>query len=202
LTPRERLKSPRLRLFVAVDLPSAVLDPLVAWREETLGGVRELRLLARESLHVTLVFLGYQAERDVSRIAEICFTDAPGPFELRAENLVGVPARRPRLYALSLEDRGGALTDWQASLSTALARARLYEPEKRAFWCHVTLARAKRDRPAPRIESVSELPEALRAPFRAERATLYRSTLTPRGAIYDPLAGIDLAQDTPSPKLR
>jgi 2'-5' RNA ligase len=192
LTPRERLKSPRLRLFVALDLPGEVVEPLVAWREEAIGAVPGLRLLPRESLHVTLVFLGYQAERDAERIAEICFSVVPGPFELRAEELVGVPPRRPRLYALSLDDRGDALRTWQGSLSEALERARLYEPEKRPFWSHVTLARAKRDRPAPRIEA-SSVPEALRRPFRADQATLYKSTLTPRGAVYEPLARAGLS---------
>lgn len=192
MSPRERLKSPRLRLFVALEVPQGILDPLVAWREAVLGGVPALRLLSHESLHVTLVFLGYQAESDVERIAEICFTERPAPFELRAEGLVGVPPRRPRLYALSLEDRGGALTAWQGTLSQALAVARLYEPEKRPFWSHVTLARAKRDKPAPRIEPPS-LPGELQHPFVADRATLYRSTLTPRGAVYDRLASVTLA---------
>src|SRR5207247_4590933 len=120
-------------------------------------------------------------------------------FELRAEKLVGVPPRRPRLYALSLEDRCGALTDWQGALSTALAHARLYEPEKRPFWSHVTLARAKRGRPVPRIDTAPELPEALESPFWAERATLYKSTLTPRGAIYEPLVAIELLDGDRAP---
>ena len=191
MTPRERLKSPRLRLFVALEVPGWLIEPLVAWREETLGGSPALRLLPRESLHVTLVFLGYQAEREVERIAEICFAERPRPFELRAEELVWVPPRRPRLYALSLEDRGGALGKWQGLLSGALARAGLYEPEKRPFWSHVTLARAKRDKPAPAIDA-TPLPAQLRKPFVADRATLYRSTLTPRGAIYDPLVSVAL----------
>jgi RNA 2',3'-cyclic 3'-phosphodiesterase len=199
LTPRKRLKSPRLRLFVAVDLPPTVRAPLITWRQEALGDVPELRLLSHESLHVTLVFLGYQAERDVERIAEICFSGEAGPFELRAEKLVGVPPRRPRLYALALEDRGGALAGWQASLSTALARAGLYEPEKRPFWSHVTLARSKRDRPAPRIEAAPALPEELDSPFSAERATLYKSTLTPRGAVYEPLAETELSRGEYTP---
>ena len=191
MTPRERLKSPRLRLFVALEVPGWLIEPLVAWREAALGGSPALRLLPRESLHVTLVFLGYQAERDVERIAEICFAERPRPFELRAEGLIGVPPRRPRLYALSLEDRGGALGEWQGLLSRALARAALYEPEKRPFWSHVTLARAKRDKPGAAIDA-PPLPAELRQPFVADRATLYRSTLTPRGAIYDPLASVAL----------
>jgi RNA 2',3'-cyclic 3'-phosphodiesterase len=193
LSPRERLKSPRFRAFVALDLPDELLDPLIAWRRGAIGDVGEVRLLPRESLHVTLVFLGYQAERDAERIAEICFSDPPGPFVLRAEELVGVPPRRPRLYALALEDPRGALGAWQDVLSKQLERARLYEPEKRPFWSHVTLARAKRDRPAPRVEGAPSLPDELRSPFEADQATLYKSTLTPRGAIYEPVARAELS---------
>ena len=148
--------------------------------------------MPRASLHVTLVFLGYQYERDVGRIAEICFSEAAGPFELRATEATGIPPRRPRLYALALEDAGGALGAWQGELSERLAAAHLYEPEKRPFWAHLTLARGKRDRALMRLEEPPPLPGGLREPFTADRATLFRSTLTPRGAVYDPLASLDL----------
>jgi 2'-5' RNA ligase len=188
----ERLKSPRLRLFVALELPEAVLEPLVDWRERSLADVPGARLVARASLHVTLVFLGYQYERDVERIAGLCFAEPAGPFELRAAGLAGVPPRRPRLYALGLDDREESVTAWQGELSERLHAARLYEPEKRPFWPHVTLARGKRDRSLPRLEEPPPPPPELERQFTPERATLYRSTLTPRGAVYDPLAGIDL----------
>ena len=188
MSPAERLKSPRLRLFVAIDLPDALLDPLVEWRERHLGGLENARLVPRASMHVTLVFLGYQYERDVERVADICFGEPAGPFELRATDATGVPPRRPRLYALALEDERGALGAWQGELSDRLHAARLYEPEKRPFWAHVTLARGKRDRALARLDQPPSLPPALREPFTCERATLYRSTLTPRGAVYDALA--------------
>jgi RNA 2',3'-cyclic 3'-phosphodiesterase len=189
----ERLKSPRLRLFVALEVPGAVLEPLAEWRERTLGGVEGARLVARASLHVTLVFLGYQYERDVDRIAALCFDQPAGPFELRPTGVIGVPPRRPRLYALELEDTDDAVAAWQSQLSERLHAARLYEPEKRPFWAHVTLARAKRDRSLPRLEDPPVLPADLTRPFVPERATLYRSTLRPQGAVYDPLAGVELA---------
>ena len=193
MSPGERLKSPRLRLFVAVDLPAALLDPLVEWRDRELGGVEGARLLPRASLHVTLVFLGYQYERDVERIAELCFIEPAGPFELRPTGVEGIPPRRPRLYALALEDGSGALAAWQGELSRKLHAARLYEPEKRPFWAHVTLARGKRDRALARLDGPA-LPPALQRPFEPERAILYRSTLTPRGAVYDPLVDIELTR--------
>jgi RNA 2',3'-cyclic 3'-phosphodiesterase len=189
---QERLKSPRLRLFVALELPDAVREPLIAWRERALGGIPEARLVAGESLHVTLVFLGYQYERDVERIAAACFGEPAGGFDLRATGVEGVPPNRPRLYALALEDAGGALAAWQGQLSDRLEAEGLYEPEKRPFWSHVTLARGRRNRTLPRLDESTALPDELRQPFVPERATLYRSTLTPRGAVYDPMAGTRL----------
>jgi 2'-5' RNA ligase len=198
LSPRERLKSPRLRLFLALELPQQLIDLLVRWRDGEMGGLANARLVRPEGLHVTLVFLGYKAERDVSRIAELCFSRPVEAFELEPEALLGVPPRRPRLYALSLLDPWGALSAWQEELSRRLAEARLYEPEKRPFWPHVTLLRAKRNSPLAALEG-SQLPEELRRPFRADRATLYRSTLAPQGAVYEPLAAMELtgARGTP-----
>jgi RNA 2',3'-cyclic 3'-phosphodiesterase len=188
----QRLKSPRVRLFVALDLPDDVLASLVAWRDRELGAVPDARLLPPASLHVTLVFLGYQYERDVERIAQASFAQPAGPFELRPAEATGVPARRPRLYALSLEDAGDAVTAWQGELSARLEAERLYEPEKRPFWPHVTLARGKRNRALPRLDDPPELPADLRPPFAPTRATLYRSRLSAAGAVYDPLATMEL----------
>ena len=141
------------------------------------------------------MFLGYRDERDVERIARACFSEPPGPFELRAGEMSGVPPRRPRLYALALEDAAGAVTAWQGELSSRLEAERLYEPEKRPFWPHVTLARARRGGSLPRIEEPPALPPGLRRPFSPPRATLYRSTLAPQGAVYEPLATMEIATE-------
>ena len=62
-----------------------------------------------EYLHVTLVFLGWQYERDIERIAETAFEPLAGlpPAPLTARELVPVPKRGPRLFALDLDDREG-----------------------------------------------------------------------------------------------
>jgi 2'-5' RNA ligase len=144
---------------------------------------------------VTLVFLGYQAEKDVERIAELSFTGGGAPFELQAERVVGIPSGRPRLFALELQDADEALRRWQADLSERLAKARLYEPEKRPFWPHLTLARIKRGAPPARARHIAlpELPAAVREPFSADRMTLFKSLLRPAGAVYEPLATLELA---------
>ena len=183
----ERLKSPRVRLFVALDLPEAFVERLSRWSQDAFGAHPDLRVLRPEFLHVTLVFLGYQYERDLERIARVAFSEPLAPVTLSAEDVRPLPRSRPRLFALSLSDPGAALGDWQAGLSERLHSERLYEPEKRPFWPHVTLARAKRGA-TPRGVAVPELPAALRHPFEAGELVLYRSTLRPQGAVYEPLA--------------
>src|SRR5437868_493388 len=55
----------RLRLFLALRLPDAVLDTIESWQASRLGGLLGsskggLRVVSREHLHVTLAFLGHR----------------------------------------------------------------------------------------------------------------------------------------------
>src|SRR5918994_6932196 len=103
---KERMKSPRARLFVALDLPGKVRDAIVAWQRRELADPA-LRPVRPESLHMTLVFLGYQAEKDIDRIAQAALVKAPAPeVEIRPEP-IGLPkGRRPRLFALDAPSVG------------------------------------------------------------------------------------------------
>jgi 2'-5' RNA ligase len=192
---KERLKSPRARLFVALDLPDEVREGIVAWQRSELGDPA-LRPVKPESLHMTLVFLGYHPEREIERIAEAAHVDATAP-EIRLEpEPVGVPrGKRPRLIALDAPSDGAV--ELQSRIERRLVEERFYEPEKRPFWPHLTVARVKPERRGSRKPALVErapgpLPEQLFRPFSALRLTLYRSHLRPQGAEYVPLAEMDL----------
>jgi 2'-5' RNA ligase len=195
---KERLKSPRLRAFVALDLPAALRDGIVAWGERELRDPA-LRVVRPESLHVTLAFLGWRAETEVARLGEIVAgVEAPAP-ELRLGDPVGRPSgKRPRLYALPAGSPGAVAL--QSELAEKLVAARLYEPEKRPFWPHVTIARVKPEkrgskRPAVVRRPPGRLPRRLLSPATGVRVTLYRSELQPLGARYTPLAQVELSED-------
>ncbi len=51
----------RVRLFVALELPTEVRSALRSWAAEHVGAMARLRLVEPESLHVTLCFLGWRA---------------------------------------------------------------------------------------------------------------------------------------------
>ncbi len=203
---KERLKSPRARLFVALDLPDRVREGLVAWQREALTD-RALRPIAPEALHVTLCFLAYQPERAIERIAEVMRSVGARPVGSRfKQEPVAVPPNRPRLFAADAESE--AAIELQAELSDRLESERFYRPEKRPFWPHVTVARIKpskrsasdrrghrRGRPM-RVETPpGPLPAELCEPFGAVRVTLYRSLLRPTGAEYVSLEALELPSD-------
>jgi RNA 2',3'-cyclic 3'-phosphodiesterase len=173
-------------MFVALDLPEGPRGALAEWRDRLVAGRSDLRPVKPEALHVTLVFLGWQAERDADRIAEAAFSaagdlDAP---RLTATGIRPLPPKRPRLFALDLIDEEERTTRLQGAVSGALESGRFYRPEKRPFWPHVTLARVKR---GARAEALPEI-DPPGEPFQAADLTLYRSTLRPQGAVYDALA--------------
>lgn len=195
---KERPKSPRARLFVALDLPATVRDGIAAWGGEELSD-SALRQVPRESLHLTLAFLGYRPEREVERLGEIVASSGARAPLLRLGNPVARPSPgQPRLFALPADSPDTVAL--QKGLGEKLAAERLYKPEKRPFWPHVTVARVKSvgrgsKRPRPVERRPGELPASLLSPVLGVRLTLYRSELQPRGAHYTPLAQVELSED-------
>ena len=182
------MSGPRARLFLALDLPEPARASLVSWRDTLVAERRDLRPVRPEALHVTLVFLGWQDESAAPRIADAAFGALPGapPPRLTAAAVSSLPPRNPRLFALDLEDDGGRASALQAAASAALEAGGWYRPEARPFWPHVTLARVKRGE--RRVAPLPDQPAPPREPFEAPVVTLYRSTLRPQGALYEPLA--------------
>ena len=194
----ERPKSPRARLFVALDLPGKLREGIVRWGHDELRDPA-LRMVAPESLHVTLAFLGYLPEEKIARLGEIvCGLRATAPT-LRLEDPIAKPSlRRARLFALPAP--APAATPLQRELEQKLVAERLYKPEKRPFWPHVTIARVRSGehgsrRPAAVRRPPGALPKRLLEPALCVRVTLYRSVLQPQGSRYTPLAQVELSRD-------
>jgi 2'-5' RNA ligase len=192
---KEISKSPRARLFVALDLPEETREGLVAWGREALADPA-LRPVAPESLHITLAFLGNRPEEEIEAIAAtVKESAAPAPWVELRDPEQRPPRGRARLYALPAISPGAEAL--QAGLEQKLVEAGFYEPEKRPYWPHVTVARVRPEargsrRPMVVSEPPGPIPEELTEPRISVRMTLYRSVLQPSGARYVPLAQVQL----------
>jgi 2'-5' RNA ligase len=192
---KEPTKSPRARLFVALDLPEETREGLIAWGAEALADP-SLRPVAPESLHITLAFLGSRSEGEIEAIAAaVAESAAPAPWVELRDPEPRPPRGRPRVYALPVISPGTEAL--QAGLGQRLVEGGFYEPEKRPFWPHVTVARVRSEargsrRPAVVLKPPGSIPEELAEPRLAVRMALYRSELQPTGARYVPLAQVEL----------
>lgn len=159
------------------------------WRSQRLGRVSSLRATEPEALHVTLCFLGWQPVEEIERIARACGVLAGrGRPVLALGEPLWLPSRRPRVVAVSLQDRRQRLAELQSELAAALHAGGWYEPERRPFRAHVTLARASGNAPIAPID----LPPPAPIRFMGSTVVLWRSLLGRGGARYERLSRVSL----------
>lgn len=185
---RDRAARPEatpLRLFVAVDVPGEVRAAL----SDAVRPLRErfprARWVPPDNWHVTLKFLGRTWPRLLGWVEEsIADTAATrGSFDVALSELGSFPsARRARVLWAGLEDSVGGLADLAATLDRALAKE--FEPEKREFAAHLTIARS--DPPIALGDELTRV-EGPRLSFTVDRLVLYRSHLRRPAPRYEPV---------------
>jgi len=163
----------RLRLFLALRLPDSVLDEVERWQREHL---RNVRVVPREHLHITLAFLGHRPAGELQSIVAALRDAATGAGEIR---LTPVRYRETRSAGmLVLEDGRGNAALLAGEVQERLERLGVYRSEGRRWLPHLTVARWRR-RPRLGLE-----PPAVRT-FVPSDAAAYLSRLHPRGAVYE-----------------
>jgi RNA 2',3'-cyclic 3'-phosphodiesterase len=170
----------RLRLFLALRIPDAVLDELERWQRAELEGVRVVR---REHLHVTLAFLGSRPSDELESIVGVLREAAAGAGTIRL-----APARYRETRSagmLVLDDERGRAALLAADVQERLERLGVYRREARPWLPHLTVARWRK-RPRLRLE-----PPPV-GTFVPSDAAAYLSRLHPRGVQYEVLESVAL----------
>ena len=189
----------RVRCFVAVELPAEArrcIGALAAGLRET--GVRGLRPVNPDGVHLTLKFLGDVSTSTVGEVSSALEAAAAAaqPFDLDLRGVGGFPdMRRPRVLWVGVGGDLDALQRLYESVESALAPLG-FPPEGRAFTPHLTLARLRdgtsteeRARAGAVLASLA-WEEGASAPVGG--VSLMRSTLGPGGAVYARLRWVGL----------
>jgi 2'-5' RNA ligase len=178
-----------VRTFVAIDLPEEIRERARESQEILRRSSGRLAIVDPANLHITVKFLGEVDPALIEPIVEALRAVNADPFEMTVGYAVCNPPRRPRVIWCDVADGGE---------STALARQvdALLEPlgfsrEKRPFRPHVTLARVKEFHPS-QCREVEYAPREPLGTCRVESIKFKKSTLTPRGSIYEDLAEVAL----------
>jgi RNA 2',3'-cyclic 3'-phosphodiesterase len=178
------------RLFAALELPGDVRAALAAFGRAAADDDFALRAVGDDALHVTLAFLGHRPLDDIGPASSAVRAAPTGPVTaLSLGEPLWLAPRRPHVLTVEVVDRDGALFALQERVVAALADAVGYEPDRRRFRPHVTVARVRHGA-APRRRG---LPEAPRAAFAGAAVVLFRSWLGGGPARYEALERVALA---------
>lgn len=186
------------RLFVAVDPPSAVCEQLAVWARGALAGPgwgargagQAVRLLEPQAMHVTLCFLGSRPVAEIETLTATLRDCEASIGELQLGAPLWLPPRSPRTLSVEVHDRAGSLARLHGAVSSAIARVIDWQPERRRFRAHVTVARIGREeaRGGRRAKGrVADLPATPQLSFTPPALVLYRSWPAPAGASYEAL---------------
>lgn len=175
------------RLFMALPIPDDVAGRLSQVMATDADGWRWVR---RESLHLTLVFLGNVDEQAVESVSNVMHRAAEplAPFELSIAGLGAFPnqARAKVLWA-GVEGDLDVLRSLHRRLERDL-HADGFRFEERTYRPHVTLARSRTPRRTPAQLDVRQA----FGEWTAEEVILFESQLSPSGARYLVRAGARL----------
>ena len=180
-----------LRLFVAIEIPEAVKDVVqeafASWREE----FPKARWVPRENLHVTLKFLGRTWPRLTDWVPKR-IEEAVAEFEPFDTRLVGVgsfpSAKRGRAIWGGFDD-AEPMGELAGGIDSALVDE--FEPEKRPFHPHLTVARSDPPLKLPAAYTSTELESE---PWSVDHVVLFRSHLGRPAPRYEPLARFPLGE--------
>lgn len=181
------------RLFVAVPLDARIQGALAEFSAALRTQAPGWRWVSRETLHVTLRFLGETPPANASEV-ESAMRAVAGQHRAGTLSLKDwgcFPSRhRARVLWVGLGGEVDTLVELARDVEVAVT-ALGFEPEARPFSPHVTIARAPRGANARVPDAVSSMPEAVSFSFNG--FALMRSHLDPKGARYETIAHFGLA---------
>ena len=181
-----------VRAFLAIELPTDIINEIHViqsrLKKMLTGTVRWVR---PEGIHLTLKFFGDVSGNDIIKITGVMEDHGrgTGPFALDVETLGVFPdLNRPRVIWLGMGGDVERLIRFQKSMDHKLHESG-FEKENRPFRPHLTLARIKDPKSLIGLAEIIEKMDKEKAGhFDAMGLTLFRSQLTPGGAVYSKLA--------------
>ena len=174
-----------MRTFIAVDLPDEVKEKIGVYinslREYFGNGVK---WILPENLHLTIKFLGEVKKNDLE-VIENCVSQVTSGFDSFMLELSGIgffPAeRKPRVFWIGTDKGGHSLLDTYQCLESCL-ETEGFDRDSKPFSPHLTIGRARK---FMKLVIPDNIPDFDPVMFNVNGLAVIKSTLTPKGPIYE-----------------
>lgn len=178
-----------VRAFIAIDLPASLQEALSLVQEPLHKAPGRLAIVDPSLLHITLKFLGELSPDQVARVIEELKSLEFPAYPVSIRGISANNPTRPRVIWAKVQDEGktAALAGLIDSALETIGVSR----ETRPFRPHITIARVKEFHPGIPA-AIFPLSGWIGGEIDVSRIVLKKSTLTPRGPIYETLAEVAL----------
>lgn len=183
-----------MRAFIAIELTPEVKDRASCLQEELRRSHADVSWVKPGNIHLTLKFLGEIDDALLQKITVILSETAQGhtAFSVRLA-LVGAFPKiyAPRVIWVGIDKGDEETKKIAADLETRIAQVGI-PAEKKPFSSHITLGRVRtpqnRQKLVECLQGLMQDPAPARPEMTVRAITLFKSTLTPQGSIYEVLS--------------
>ncbi|MGD0576893.1 MAG: RNA 2',3'-cyclic phosphodiesterase [Candidatus Staskawiczbacteria bacterium] len=182
----------RHRVFIAINLPEEIKKELLSFSQK--WPELPARWLGKDTLHITLEFLGDLTDVEIADACQIVkdvakrhnsFSVTINKVSYGAKTLTG---RAPGKMIWAEGEKSGELADLKNDLQESLLEKISFRPESREFHPHITLARIREmEFRNFDLEEVPEVNEAVDLVFTVESIEVMESELKRGGPVYTTL---------------
>jgi 2'-5' RNA ligase len=179
----------KIRTFIALELSPEVKKEISRIIGELKKSDAEVKWVRPETVHLTLIFLGEVSLETLERIKGRLGEIAKGTkgFDIALNALGTFPHwERAKVIWVGTSQGSETANDLAETVKRAMQEEG-FEREIRAFKSHLTLGRIRGSKNKSKLEEISSKVDVKPISTHISSIVLFKSELTPRGAIHTPL---------------
>jgi len=180
-----------IRAFIAVEIDQPHKQKLSDLITHFKKSDADIKWVTENQMHLTLKFLGNIEQEKTQEISDILkgIADSSNSFDIQFSGIGAFPnLKRPRIVWIGIEKGSELLKLLNSKIEYGLEKIG-FEKEKREYKTHLTLGRVKSLKNIKELTSlIDKTTLGFQDKIKIDKLTLFQSTLTPKGAVYAPLA--------------
>jgi len=182
-----------MRTFIAIELPKEIKDKLALLQEQLKASNADVKWVEPKNIHLTLKFIGERDDKKVEKIMQILDEVAQNKntYEASIYSLGAFPSiNSPRVIWVGLQQGDNETKAIAQDLEEKIAKIGIPK-EDRPFASHITIGRTRSGLNKEKLfEAINKLAVNLEKEFQnfaVGKIVLFKSTLTPKGPLYEAL---------------
>ncbi|WP_369611663.1 RNA 2',3'-cyclic phosphodiesterase [Sulfurisphaera javensis] len=181
-----------MRLFTAIDIPQ--FPKILEFMDAVKRSGADVKLVEPYNIHITLVFIGEIPENKLQLVKDSVSHINFHSFKIKLKGTGAFPnLSRPRVVWIGIEEGLQELRSIRGMLMKELLGKGIRPDDEKEFSPHLTIGRVKG--PSNIMNLINVINEYQNVDFgemTVNKIILFKSTLTPKGPIYDSLLEVTL----------